>query len=73
MIEIPGAYGYLFHSFLSPHTNTSSDAYYGGQPFENFTRFILYLVKAVRPCGMGRKVSFRAGHRLRSAEGVLGG
>ena len=46
-IEIHGAHGYLLSSFLSPLTNTRSDAY-GGQSFENRTRFLLRVVKAVR-------------------------
>ncbi|KAI9463810.1 NADH:flavin oxidoreductase 2 [Russula earlei] len=46
-IEIHGAHGYLLHSFLSPLTNTRKDAY-GGQSFENRTRFVLRVVKAVR-------------------------
>jgi 2,4-dienoyl-CoA reductase-like NADH-dependent reductase (Old Yellow Enzyme family) len=35
------------HSFLSPLTNTRSDSY-GGQSFENRTRFLLRVVKSVR-------------------------
>ncbi|KAI0290867.1 hypothetical protein BC826DRAFT_1024603, partial [Russula brevipes] len=46
LIEIHGAHGCLFHSFLSPHTHTRRDAY-GGQSFENRTRFILRVAKAV--------------------------
>jgi len=46
-IEIHAAHGYLLHCFLSPLTNTRSDAY-GGQSFENRTRFLLRIIKAVR-------------------------
>lgn len=46
-VEIHGAHGYLIHSFLSPLSNTRSDAY-GGQSFENRTRFFLRVVKAIR-------------------------
>jgi NADH:flavin oxidoreductases, Old Yellow Enzyme family len=46
VIEIHGAHGYLLHEFLSPLSNKRNDAYGGN--FENRTRFILDLVKAIR-------------------------
>jgi 2,4-dienoyl-CoA reductase-like NADH-dependent reductase (Old Yellow Enzyme family) len=46
-IEIHGAHGYLFHSFLSPISNVRTDQY-GGQPLENRLRFPLKLLKRVR-------------------------
>ncbi|WP_418955675.1 NADH:flavin oxidoreductase/NADH oxidase [Streptomyces tritici] len=44
--EIHGAHGYLIGEFLSPHSNTRTDAY--GGSFENRTRFALEVVDAVR-------------------------
>ncbi len=44
--EIHGAHGYLVHEFLSPYSNTRTDAY-GGSP-ENRMRFALEVVDAVR-------------------------
>jgi 2,4-dienoyl-CoA reductase-like NADH-dependent reductase (Old Yellow Enzyme family) len=46
VIEVHGAHGYLIHEFLSPLTNTRSDAY--GGSFENRTRFCVAVVDAVR-------------------------
>jgi 2,4-dienoyl-CoA reductase-like NADH-dependent reductase (Old Yellow Enzyme family) len=57
-IEIHGAHGYLLHSFLSPLTNTRSDRH-GGQPFENRTRFLLRVVKAVRAAWAERPLFVR--------------
>ncbi|KAH9969906.1 FMN-linked oxidoreductase [Russula dissimulans] len=58
-VEIHAAHGYLLHSFLSPLVNTRSDAY-GGQSFENRTRFVLRVVKAVRvACGDERPLFVR--------------
>ena len=45
-IEIHAAHGYLLHEFLSPLANLRTDAY--GGSFENRTRLILDVVKAVR-------------------------
>ena len=53
VLEIHAAHGYLAHQFLSPLSNTRSDAY--GGSFENRTRFLLEVVNAVRsvmPAGM---------------------
>ena len=44
--EIHGAHGYLVHQFLSPYSNTRTDAYGGST--ENRTRFALEVVDAVR-------------------------
>ncbi|MBC3843263.1 NADH:flavin oxidoreductase/NADH oxidase [Streptacidiphilus sp. 4-A2] len=44
--EVHGAHGYLVHEFLSPYSNTRTDAY-GGSP-ENRMRFALEVVDAVR-------------------------
>ena len=46
VIELHGAHGYLFHSFLSPLANTRTDAY--GGSFENRTRFLRDATAAVR-------------------------
>jgi 2,4-dienoyl-CoA reductase-like NADH-dependent reductase (Old Yellow Enzyme family) len=46
VVEIHGAHGYLIHEFLSPYSNTRTDAY--GGPLENRLRFALEVVDAVR-------------------------
>jgi len=53
VIEIHGAHGYLFHQFLSPLSNTRTDAY--GGSFENRARLLLEVaaeVRAVLPEGL---------------------
>jgi 2,4-dienoyl-CoA reductase-like NADH-dependent reductase (Old Yellow Enzyme family) len=46
VIEIHGAHGYLIHEFFSPLSNRRGDDY--GGSFENRTRFVVEIVKAVR-------------------------
>jgi 2,4-dienoyl-CoA reductase-like NADH-dependent reductase (Old Yellow Enzyme family) len=46
VIEIHGAHGYLIHQFLSPVTNQRTDKY--GGSFENRTRLLIDIVKAIR-------------------------
>lgn len=46
VIEIHGAHGYLLHQFLSPITNRRTDQY--GGSFENRTRLLVEIVKAIR-------------------------
>lgn len=46
VIEVHGAHGYLINEFLSPASNSRSDAY--GGSFENRTRFLLEIIEAVR-------------------------
>jgi 2,4-dienoyl-CoA reductase-like NADH-dependent reductase (Old Yellow Enzyme family) len=46
VVEVHAAHGYLIHEFLSPFTNTRTDAY--GGAFENRIRFALDIVGAVR-------------------------
>ncbi|KAK7745059.1 NADH-dependent flavin oxidoreductase [Cytospora paraplurivora] len=46
LIEIHGAHGYLVHQFLSPLSNHRTDEY--GGSFENRTRFLVEVVKAIR-------------------------
>jgi 2,4-dienoyl-CoA reductase-like NADH-dependent reductase (Old Yellow Enzyme family) len=46
VIEIHGAHGYLIHEFLSPLTNRRTDSY--GGSFENRTRLLLDIIRAVR-------------------------
>jgi len=46
VIEIHAAHGYLINEFLSPLSNTRTDAY--GGSFENRTRFLRQIVEAVR-------------------------
>ncbi|KAF4441056.1 NADPH dehydrogenase [Fusarium acutatum] len=45
-IELHGAHGYLINAFLSPLTNRRTDEY--GGSFENRTRFLFRVLKAVR-------------------------
>ncbi len=45
-VELHAAHGYLLHSFLSPLSNTRSDAY--GGSFENRCRLLLEVVRDVR-------------------------
>lgn len=46
LIEIHAAHGYLLHQFLSPLSNQRTDNY--GGSFENRTRLLLEIVKAVQ-------------------------
>lgn len=46
VLELHGAHGYLIHEFLSPISNTRKDNY--GGSFENRTRFLKEIIKAVR-------------------------
>ncbi|KAK5174464.1 NADH-dependent flavin oxidoreductase [Saxophila tyrrhenica] len=46
VIEIHGAHGYLIHQFLSPITNQRTDDY--GGSFENRTRLLVEIIKAIR-------------------------
>jgi 2,4-dienoyl-CoA reductase-like NADH-dependent reductase (Old Yellow Enzyme family) len=46
VIEIHGAHGYLISQFLSPVTNQRTDKY--GGSFENRTRLLIDIIKAIR-------------------------
>ncbi|KAF2729941.1 FMN-linked oxidoreductase [Polyplosphaeria fusca] len=45
-IEIHGAHGYMFTSFMSPRTNRRTDAY--GGSFENRVRILVEVIQSVR-------------------------
>lgn len=47
-VEIMGSEGYLISQFLSPRTNSTRTDQYGGESFENRSRFPLELVREVR-------------------------
>jgi 2,4-dienoyl-CoA reductase-like NADH-dependent reductase (Old Yellow Enzyme family) len=44
--QIHGGHGYLVSQFLTPHTNRRNDEY--GGPFENRTRLLVDIIRAVR-------------------------
>lgn len=46
VIEIHGAHGYLINQFMSPLSNTRTDEW--GGSFENRTRFLVQIIKAIR-------------------------
>ena len=46
VVEVHGAHGYLVHEFLSPYSNTRTDAY--GGSLDNRMRFALEVVDAIR-------------------------
>ena len=56
VIEVHGAHGYLIHQFLSPLTNTRTDAY-GGSP-GNRARLLTEVVDAIRAVWPERKPLF---------------
>jgi 2,4-dienoyl-CoA reductase-like NADH-dependent reductase (Old Yellow Enzyme family) len=67
-VEIHAAHGYLVSQFLSPYTNTRTDAW-GGDP-ERRMRFLVEIVRAIR-----REVgpAFPIGVKLNSADFQRGG
>ncbi len=67
-VELHGAHGYLFNSFISPRTNKRTDAW--GGPFENRCRFAVDVVRAVRDeVGPDFPIFFR----MSAAESTPGG
>jgi N-ethylmaleimide reductase len=56
-VELHGANGYLLEQFISPATNTRTDAY--GGSIEKRCRFVLEVVKAVADAIGGAKVGIR--------------
>jgi len=57
-IEVHAAHGYLLSEFLSPLSNTRTDAY-GGQSLENRMRFPLRIIKRVREAWPDKPLSVR--------------
>ncbi|MDQ6943326.1 MAG: oxidoreductase, partial [Candidatus Eremiobacteraeota bacterium] len=68
VIEIHGAHGYLVHEFLSPLVNRRTDRW--GGSFENRTRLLLEIVRAVRAVWPERLPLFV---RLSATDWVAGG
>jgi 2,4-dienoyl-CoA reductase-like NADH-dependent reductase (Old Yellow Enzyme family) len=68
VIEIHGSHGYLIHQFLSPLSNTRTDAY-GGSP-ENRARLLTEVVDAIREVWPERKPLFL---RLTGSDWAPGG
>jgi 2,4-dienoyl-CoA reductase-like NADH-dependent reductase (Old Yellow Enzyme family) len=66
-IEVHGGHGYLFQQFLSPLSNTRTDAY--GGSFTNRLRFTLQVMAAIRAAVVP---GFAVGIRL-SSQGFAGG
>lgn len=57
-VEIHAAHGYLISEFLAPNANRRKDEY--GGPFENRTRFLLEILKAIKDrCGSDYPVGVR--------------
>lgn len=68
LVELHGAHGYLFHSFISPLGNHRTDEY--GGSLENRMRFSLETVRAVRKA-IGD--DFPLGYRISGDEYMEGG
>lgn len=68
VLEIHAAHGYLLHSFLSPLANRRTDDF--GGSFENRTRLLLDVVRAVRAIWPAAKPLFV---RISAEDGVEGG
>jgi 2,4-dienoyl-CoA reductase-like NADH-dependent reductase (Old Yellow Enzyme family) len=68
VVEVHAAHGYLLHEFLSPLSNTRSDAY--GGSFDNRIRFCLEVVDAVRAVWPDRQPVFV---RISATDWVDGG
>lgn len=68
VVELHGAHGYLLHEFLSPISNTRTDAY--GGDAERRMRYPLEVVAAVRKA-IGTNAALA--YRLSAVDGVAGG
>lgn len=68
VVEIHSAHGYLLHEFLSPLSNQRTDEY--GGSFENRTRMVLRVAKAVRDIWPQDKPVFV---RISATDWALGG
>ena len=67
-IELHGAHGYLINQFLSPYSNTRTDAY--GGSLENRMRFVLEIIACIR-ANVGKE--FPILFRISADEKVEGG
>jgi 2,4-dienoyl-CoA reductase-like NADH-dependent reductase (Old Yellow Enzyme family) len=68
VIEVHAAHGYLLHQFLSPLVNTRTDRW--GGSFENRTRLLLAVVRAIRAVWPERLPLFA---RISATDYVAGG
>ena len=68
VVEVHAAHGYLLHEFMSPLSNTRTDAY--GGSFDNRVRFCLEVVDAVRGVWPERQPLFV---RISTTDWVEGG
>ena len=68
LVELHGAHGYLLHEFMSPLSNTRTDAY--GGPLENRMRLLVEVAEAVRAVWPASKA---LGMRITGSDWLDGG